>query len=377
MMVALPVIQVLRFQSEQVEAVQRHRATMNPVARAVQVQRGLLAHRDASAQVLRGRKAMEAPRQQRQLEVEQRTQALVADLDLMRLASALREAQALRDDFVGLATQVTQRQITAPESDAGHRLLVEQALQVMDLVQDLGDDASVRWQDPNTQLAIALTRELPRAVWQLGLSGAAVEVAASQAQRLHQLVERRNLVTSQAAAANSKSALQPSLAQATQAAATSLQAWTVVALTADAQDPNTDADVARTAALLAQWQLFDLAHATAVQALTRQEAQAQSHRLQSMAWMLALALLAAGLWARLWGLSKVALTLPPSPTGAAATDWNSDRRARNGTQTAAQSEAQSETQVLLQRLRWAEAALKTTAAAPAASIETPPRDHGG
>jgi hypothetical protein len=364
LMVTLPVVQVLRFQAEQIETLVRHRASLNPIVRAVEVQRGLLAHKDLSAQVLRGREAMEAPRQQRQLDIDQRLQALLTDLGFMNLALAQREAQSLRDDFVTLATQVTQRRIVAADSDAGHRLLVEQTLQVMDLAQDLGDDVTASLQDADTRLALQLTRELPRAAWQLGQAGAAVEVATAQALRLQHLGEWHGLAARHAAAS---SASAPSaIAQATQAAATSLQAWMAQSLTADPQDASTDA--ARAQAMVAQWQLFDLAHATASQTLNRQVDAAHSRRLQTLSWILALAMLAAGLLARLWSLSAVPKTRPPSPQEATDEDANDSEHPPSG--------AHTEAQILLQRLRWAEAALKTTTSSRITAAEPPPRDPG-
>jgi hypothetical protein len=368
LMVCLPVVQVLRFQSEQIEALVRHRESLNPMLRAVQVQRGVLAHRDLSAQVLRGRSALEAARQQHQQELEQRMQLLVTDLDFMHLGLALREAQTLHDDFVSLATQVTERRISAPDSDAGHRLLVEQTLQVMDLAQDLGDGVTAGWQDAETRFALTLTRELPRAAWQLGQAGGAVEVAAAQAQRLQHLIERHGWAVRQPWAPTTTAS--SAMAQASHAASASLQAWTALALTADVQD--TAADSARANALVAQWQLFDLAHATASQSLAEQVATAQRQRLQSLAGLLALALAAAGLLVRLWMLSTTPIAAPsttpnapPTSPQAAADDGpdNSERPL---------SGAHSEAQVLLQRLRWAEAALQTTARSRAAAL--PPND---
>jgi hypothetical protein len=369
-MVALPVVQVLRFQAEQIEALVRHRASLNPIVRAVEVQRGLLAHRDLSAQVLRGRDAMEAPRQQRQLEIDQRLHALLSDLGVLNLVLALREAQTLRDDFVTLASQVKQRHIVAADSDAGHRLLVEQVLQVMDLSQDLGDDVTASLHDADTRLALQLTRELPRAAWQLGQAGAAIEVAAAQALRLQHVGERHGLATRHAGV--SPTASPSALAHATQAAATSLQAWVALSLTADPQDASTDA--ARAHAVVAQWQLFDLAQATASQTLTRQVEAVQSRRLQTLSWILALAMLTAGLLARLWLLSAApqtqTQTQPPSPETALDTDTDSDHS--DGPPSGAHSEAQ----VLLQRLRWAEAALKTKTAARTAAVEPRPDESG-
>ena len=69
-LVGLPVAQLLRYQAAEMAALADGRAKLDPVARAVHVQRGLLAHRDISAQVLGGQAKLEAERLQRQTEVD-------------------------------------------------------------------------------------------------------------------------------------------------------------------------------------------------------------------------------------------------------------------------------------------------------------------
>jgi hypothetical protein len=161
LMVALPLFEVLRYQNAEVQALASQRSGLDPMARAVGVQRSLLQHRDIAGQVLRGHAALEAERRLRQADVDDR----VADLTMALAAGswdrAARESDALREDWFALSGRVLARTVSAGDSDLAHRLLVEQALQVMDLLADAslpgiepGDDTAVR--------AVAVLRLVPR-----------------------------------------------------------------------------------------------------------------------------------------------------------------------------------------------------------------------
>ena len=54
-MVCLPLWQVLRYQQSDLNQLAAERALLDPISQAVQVQFGLLAHRQVSAQLLQGR----------------------------------------------------------------------------------------------------------------------------------------------------------------------------------------------------------------------------------------------------------------------------------------------------------------------------------
>ena len=135
-MVATPLVQVLRYQSAEIQAALYEQAGLDPVAGAVNLQHALLAHRDIAGLVLRGVLQLELERSLRQAEVDDRAAALQTALVTLRLPRAVGEAQALRQDWATLVPQVEQRMIKPVDSDAAHRLLVEQALQVIDLVAD-------------------------------------------------------------------------------------------------------------------------------------------------------------------------------------------------------------------------------------------------
>ncbi|MDP1901798.1 MAG: hypothetical protein Q8K96_15285 [Rubrivivax sp.] len=164
LIVALPLVQVLRYQNAELRAVLSERAAVDPVARAVAVQRGLLAHRDVAAQVLRGHQALEPERRLRQGEVDDRLASLSLALASGHWESALQEAKALYEDWSRLSRQVLARGVNATESDQAHRLLVEQTLQVIDLVAvALAPDGSGAPGGPASRAALAL----PSLTWRI------------------------------------------------------------------------------------------------------------------------------------------------------------------------------------------------------------------
>jgi hypothetical protein len=133
----LPLSQVLRFQVEALIEDRSERARLDPLAEAVAVQRGLIGHDEVATRVLRGRTALEGERRLRQAEVDNHLFTLQASLLAGAWQPAWREAQALQADWRLLAGHVQGRRIDAEASQRGHRLLQEQAVQVMDLVQAL------------------------------------------------------------------------------------------------------------------------------------------------------------------------------------------------------------------------------------------------
>ncbi len=133
-MVLLPLAQVLRYQAADLEAMVAERTTLDPLAHAVAVQRGLLGHRDVAERVLRGRLQLEAERRLRKAEVDDALWALQGTLSAGFWAKALRESDALTQDWRLLAGRVAMRQVQVADNLAGHQLLLEQAVQVMDLV---------------------------------------------------------------------------------------------------------------------------------------------------------------------------------------------------------------------------------------------------
>jgi hypothetical protein len=132
--ILLPLAPVWRYTGHEIEALMAERALLDPLARAVALQRSLLGHADVSARVLRGRQALETERRHRQHAVEADLLSLQATLSAGLWTRALGETHALTHDWRALVWQVAQRSIAEARSWDGHQLLVEQAVLVMDLV---------------------------------------------------------------------------------------------------------------------------------------------------------------------------------------------------------------------------------------------------
>ena len=160
-MVAIPLGVVLRYQDAELQTLAARRAGLEPMARAVEVQRSLLVHRDVAATVLRGALALEGERRVRQGEVDDRLTALAVTLVGGPWDRAVRESDALREDWSMLARRLlAPRGMSVDDSNRAHRLLVEQTLQVVDLL----DLAAAPRSGSDTSLASAwdTLRLLPR-----------------------------------------------------------------------------------------------------------------------------------------------------------------------------------------------------------------------
>lgn len=156
-MVVTPLVDVVRRQAADLQTLLGARAGLEPLARALDVQRALIVHRAAAALVLGGHVDAEPQRRARETEVDARLGALSDTLARGHYALALEEDAALRADWTALVERIVARRIDARGSDASHRLLIEQVLQVMDLV---GDAAGA----PPSGMAASALREPRRAV---------------------------------------------------------------------------------------------------------------------------------------------------------------------------------------------------------------------
>jgi hypothetical protein len=134
LMVLLPLGEVLRYQSTEIQLLKAERALLDPLADAVNLQRQLLGHDEVAARVLAGRRQLEAERRLRQAGVDAALQELQGTLSAGFWHRALAEADELGQDWKSLASRIQAKRVDADSSRLGHRLLVEQALQVMDLV---------------------------------------------------------------------------------------------------------------------------------------------------------------------------------------------------------------------------------------------------
>ncbi len=133
-MVCLPLWQVLQYQQADMTQLAAERALLDPVSRAVQVQFGLLAHRQVAAQLLQGQQQLEPARLAVQVGVDDHLLSLSQDLTKGLWSSALAETRDLTRDWQALARQVKGRTLSAPQSEEAHALRIEQAVQVVDLV---------------------------------------------------------------------------------------------------------------------------------------------------------------------------------------------------------------------------------------------------
>ena len=301
-MVALPLIQVLRYQHTELQAALAAQAGLDPVARAVAVQHGLLSHRDVAGQVLRGLVALETERRSRERTVDERVAALAGALAVASDRTR-EEFDAMRDDWMLLARDVQQRSISAPASDLAHRLLIEQTLQVIDFA---GEASGLgRNSDGDTALlASMLTRTLPR----LAADIAALTPAGTATGSGH---DERRLAATEAALGRSlrrlsqaveRSAVpRPALAAATAEAVAAADRYARMLR----GDP-VDAAQAGTAAVQAQSRLLEATRVAMTEALTERVDGARRERDVLLALTAALALLAMLL------LGRIAL---PSSTG--------------------------------------------------------------
>lgn len=293
-MVATPLVHVLRYQSAEIEAALYAQAGLDPVASAVMLQHALLAHRDIAGLVLRGVLKLEPERTLRQLEVGDRAAHLESALRILKLPRAVGEAQALRQDWVTLVPQVEQRKILPADSDAAHRLLVEQTLQVIDLVAD-ASGLELHGPGRTTLASVRELAALPRMTAQIAALGLPADSG----------VERGDLMAAEAALARILGLLSEGLSSGALIDAELASALATAGVTADrlfnlrrlgdaagAPADTTAIRVATAAALRAQARLFDAASQSVRHALRARAEQVEAQRAELLALVAGLALLA-------------------------------------------------------------------------------------
>lgn len=192
----LPLIQLLRYQGLELQWAHAAQAQLEPAVIAVELQRGLVDHRASAALWLQGRREVDALRRQQQAVVDARLALLDQGVEVSGLVGAQAEVEAMRTDWPTLVQQVVGSGLSVGASDGAHRLLVEQALQVIDIVTAAaapGPDgasfrqaaaaARVQWQAGTTTWPMALAT----------LSAAQTQLRAVQARRIEAFEARRNL----------------------------------------------------------------------------------------------------------------------------------------------------------------------------------------
>lgn len=318
LMVALPLVQVLRYQSAELQTLAGDRAGLDPVLLAVEVQRGLLAHAELAAEVLRGHQALEPQRKTRQRMVDERVQALGGTLAVGPWERAAHESVALSDDWSLLSRQVLERSVNDIESDQAHRLLVEEALQVIDLVGDSSAPRADRGSDMAPPAA-STARALPRLAWQLARLTEPATVAGTAADFARELAAAEADVARTLGVLNTALARddQPhrELADASASAGAAADRYLMRLRSLGPRDAETRAVGA--AAVQAQFALFGRAHAKASALLDEQLAAARQLRRVLLGAMAALALVALALALQLArvlrALAPAAALSPPAP----------------------------------------------------------------
>lgn len=130
----LPLLQLLRWHSLELQWVLNETEQVQPAVLAVQLQRALVQHQGSAARLLRGQTEADAQRRQEQAQVDAQLLTLAHRLEPGGLLPAKIELQAMRRDWPVLVQRIVQGRCSVPESDHGHRLLIEQTLQIIDTV---------------------------------------------------------------------------------------------------------------------------------------------------------------------------------------------------------------------------------------------------
>lgn len=161
MLFAVPVVRVLDGLDSALDEVRAQASGLDPMRKAVELQRDLHAHRQLSDRMLKGDQTIEPQRVARQADVD----AGLVDLDeqLQRLAMprARHEVALMQADWPPLSQRVQAQRIEPAESHLAHTLLVEQTLQVIDLVTE-SSRLAVLDAPGGRELARMLGSHLPR-----------------------------------------------------------------------------------------------------------------------------------------------------------------------------------------------------------------------
>ncbi len=107
LMVMLPLGEVLRYQTDQVQALRAERALLDPLAQAVSLQRSLISHDDVASRVLGGRRQLEDERLLRQAEVDDAVLQLKSTLAAGLWERALAETDDLSLDWRELSGRIS------------------------------------------------------------------------------------------------------------------------------------------------------------------------------------------------------------------------------------------------------------------------------
>lgn len=130
----LPLWQLWNWHGLELQLAAQDAKAAEPGLLVVQTQRALLQHQLASARVLQRDERAEPLRREQQALVDARLLQLEQALAPGGMLPATIEVQAMRRDWPPLVQRIVQARCSVQESDHGHRLLQEQALQIIDIV---------------------------------------------------------------------------------------------------------------------------------------------------------------------------------------------------------------------------------------------------
>jgi hypothetical protein len=179
-LLVLPLLHLLQRQGSEHAALLAMRATLDPLAASVEVQRAVLQHDEASHTVLANAAGdnNETLRRVWQAEVDARSIALDHLLLRGQWQRAGAEAAAMRDDWARLLDRIERRSIAGAESRLAHRLIVEQLLTVVDLATLHSAKATPPWAIRSTVAAVRPRHGATLAETELALARLELERAA-------------------------------------------------------------------------------------------------------------------------------------------------------------------------------------------------------
>ena len=138
----LPLVQLLRWHGLELQSAQAAQIQLAPALLAVDLQRGLVDHRQTAARVLNREPQAEGPRRENQAAVDARLAMLGHRLQASYLAETERELSEMRAGWIELVQRIVSGRSSVLHSNQAHQLLIEQTLQIIDNVSSGHADAS-------------------------------------------------------------------------------------------------------------------------------------------------------------------------------------------------------------------------------------------
>lgn len=184
----LPLVQLLRWHGLELQWSQAAQAQLAPALLAVETQRGLVDHRQATALLLQGDSSAEVPRRIHQAVVDAKLDLLGQRLEQSYLLAARHELRAMASDWRDLVERIVGARSSVAHSNHAHRLLIEQTLQIIDNISvGHADAAPLRQAAATASTWIAAgTAAQEQAIGLLTAAKAQIEQAQAAKIALHQ-----------------------------------------------------------------------------------------------------------------------------------------------------------------------------------------------